>query len=338
MGTMLDPKEMLVALINNANGTNYRMGDVTFLPPFDRRKLPGGVSNTYNTSVRIQAGGKEYPISYDRIDNFLTNSQTFWNYSILAAIKVPIYQGKGESLAAGMIRGWQKTYGIIIEEEDIVVNSVSISADGRYVSWLMSPKSWRYAPAQYTVELEGQHVFYDGHWHRLVEPSRVQPDSWYEDHVDWLKYDLTKTANIAALTAGRDYTPIGYFLRRWGSTNGEWDTARIPTDSIRLTELAQHLTSCDGMCWEYVSTATPVNDNRINLRNCYVVYNGSVANAKKKAASQWRVPIEYLRYLDPANKDYENVLILRLESGTTQNGDKATTASCALLHYNSEVK
>ena len=337
MGTMLDPKEMLEALINNANGTNYRMGDVTFLPPYDRRKLPGGATNTYNTSVRIQAGGMEYPISYDRIDNFLTSPQTFWNYSVLAAIKVPIYQGVGESLTKGMVRGWQKTYGIIIDEEDIQANSVSVSADGRSISWLMSSKSWRYVPAQYTVELEGQHVLYDGRWNRLVEPARVQPDSWYEDHVDWLKHDLTKVVNIASLTAGVDYTPIGYFLRRWGATNGEWETTRLPADAIRMMEFAQHLTSCDGLAWDYLTTATTITSKQINLRNAYVVYNGPVANARKKAAGQWRVPKEYLRYLDPANKDFDNVLIIRLESGTALNGDKATTASCALFHYNNEV-
>lgn len=338
MGTMLDPKEMLVALINNANGTNYRMGDVTFLPPYDRRKLPGGNANAYNTSVRIQAGGKEYPISYNRIDNFFTNTQTFWNYSVLAAIKVPIYQGPGESLGQGLVRGWQKTYGIVIDIEDIVENSVNISADGLSVSWLMSPKSWRYAPAQYTAELEGQHVFFDSRWHRVVDTSRAQPDTWYEDHVDWLKLDLTKSANLAALTSGRDYTPIAHILRRWGSTNDQWDTTRLPTDAIRLAEFAQHLTSCDGMSWDYLTTATPITSNQINLRNAYIVYNGPVAAAKKTAAGQWRVPLEYLRYINPANQDFENVLIIRLESGATLNGDKATTASCALFHYNSEVK
>lgn len=338
MGTMLDPKEMLVALINNANGTNYRMGDVKFLPPYDRRKLPGGNTNTHNTSVRIQAGGKEYALSYNRIDNFLTNSQTFWNYSILAVIKVPIYQGPGESLAQGMIRGWQLTYGIVIDEEDVVANSVSVSADGRYISWMMSPKSWRYTPGEYTVELEGQHVFYNDRWHRVVEPSRVQPDSWYEDHVDWLKLDLTKSANLAALTGGRDYTPIAHILRRWGSTDDRWDVTRLPTDAIRLAEFAQHLTSCDGLDWEYMSGASSITGTQINLRSAYVIYNGPVANARKKAACQWRVPVEYLKYLSPANEDFENVLILRLESAATLNGDKSTTASCALFHYNSEVK
>lgn len=338
MALMLDPKEMLVALLNNTNGTNFRMADVTFLQPFDRRSLPGGNSNTYNTSVRIRAGGKEYPTSYNRIDGLLTSSNTFWNFANLMAIKIPLLYKKGETLERGVAMGFQKTYGIVIDEEDISNKSAIVSPDGLSVTFSLSPKSLRYVLAQCTVDLDAQHVFYDGHWHRMVTPSRVQPDSWYEDHVDWLKLDLTKSANLAALTAGRDYTPIAHILRRWGSTNTAWDTTRIPTDAIRLAELAQHLSSCDGLNWDYVTTALPVTDNRINLRSMYVIYSGPVANAKRRAASQRRVPAEYIRYLDPANQDFENVLIIRLESAATLNGDKSTTASCALLHYNSEVK
>lgn len=348
MALMFDHKSWLIQAFNDAKGTSYRQDDIEFMDVWPKAKLPGGAALTYNTSVRakVVATGEELVFSYNRIENFLADPITFYNYSTRYAIKINIIQKEGETLEQGIARGLARKFGIIVTDDDFVPNSGRISEDGLSVQWTFSAASYRYVPATVTVGLEAQHVVVDGQAVRTVDVARAQPDFFYEDHVDRQALDLTKAINIGVVTAGTDYTPIAKFLNTFRTDsinwNGIWSYA-VMTDLARIAELAVRLKSVDGLPWVATGTATAVGAKAINLQNSMLLYNGRTEYFKD---DRWKLYIasphyglvpELTRYLDIVDERYTHVAVIVTNAHSTVIANKSSTREFAVFHYNLEA-
>ena len=347
MAVMFDTRHWLIDAVNKAHSLALRPADVDFLDVWEKAMLPGGGSNTHNTSVRLRVKetGREFAFSYNRIASFFTDPQTFYDHSLVFVIKIPILQKEGETLAAGMARGFNQQYGIVMSESDIVPNSVTLAADGLSVTWMFAKTSFMYVPATYTVQLTAKHVMVDGQCYQIVEPARVQPDNFYEDSVDGMALDMTKAINVAVATAGNDYSPIGKFLATFKNSDiilANVQASQLISDVARVSELGLKLRSCDRLPWIYSTTAIAVTTPWINIANALPIYNGPTEyfkddRWKKYAATPtYRLIAQQLRYLDFVNHDFTHVLVLALNAGGAAIANKSSTRNFAILHYNLE--
>lgn len=347
MAVMYDTRHWLINAINTAQGLSLRPGDVEFLGIWDKSQLPGGGNNVYNTSVRarVKSTGQEIAFSYNRISSFFTDPQTFYQYSSRFTIKIPLLHKAGETLAAALAAGFSRQYGIVITEADILPGSVTLAADGLSASWTFDKTSFMYTPATYTVQLTGKHVLVNDQALQVIEPARVQPDAFYEDSVDQMALDMSKTINVAVATAGQDYSAIGKFLSTFKPSGIDWAIIRngqYVSDVSRVNELGLKLRAVDRLPWTWSDTAVPVTVPRINIANPLAVYNGKTEYFKddrwKLFASvpHYRLITQQLRYLDCVNLDFSHVLILCLNAGPTTLLNKSSTRQFAVLHYNLE--
>lgn len=348
MALMFDHKSWLIQAVNAAKATAYRPDDIEFMDVWPKAKLPGGAALTYNTSVRakVKATGEELVFSYNRIENFLADAITFYNYAVRYTIKINIIQKPGETLEQGIARGLARKFGITVTDDDFVPNSARVADDGLSVQWSFSASSYRYTPATVTVGLETQHVLVDGQAIRTVDVARTQPDFFYEDHVDRLALDLSKAINIGVVTAGTDYTPIAKFLNTFRTDsinwNGIWSYA-VMTDLPRIAELAVRLKSVDGLPWVATATATAVGAKAINLQNSILLYNGRTEYFKDDrwklyiATPQYGLVPELTRYLDVVDERYTHVAVMQPNAHNTPIANKSSTREFAVFHYNLEA-
>lgn len=348
MGVMIDHRHWLIDAINKANGTALRPNDVEFLGIWEKTMLPGGGSNTYNTSVRVRekVSGRESVFSYDRIANFFTDPITFYQYATRFTIKIPLIQKEGETLEKALANGFNRQYGIVMNEEDIASNSAILASDGLSISWQFSKKSFMYLPNTYTVQLTGTHVMVGGVACQIVTPARVQPDYFYEDAVDNRLLDMTKAINVAVATVGNDYSAIGNYLATFKNDSINWtalSTTQVITDIARGAELGNRLQSVDRLPWVCQTAAVGVTVPKINMHNALVFYNGRTdyfADKRWKdfaATPTYRLPSEQLRYLNPVDTRYTHVMVLCLNAAATAIDNKSATREFAIFHYNLEV-
>jgi len=347
MAVMFDTRHWLINAINKAQGLSLRPGDVEFLEIWDKSQLPGGGTNVYNTSVRarIKATGREVAFSYNRITAFFTDPQTFYQYSTRFTIKIPLLHREGETLEAALAAGFNRQYGIVMSEVDILPGSVKLAADGLSASWTFDKMSFMYSPATYTVQLTGKHVLVDGRALQVIEPARVQPDAFYEDSVDQMALDMSRAINVAVATAGQDYSAIGKFLATFKPSDIDWAVIRngqYVADVARMAELALKLRAVDRLPWTYSATAVAVATPRINIVNPLAMYNGKTEYFKDDrwklfvTVPHYRLVAQQLRYLDCVNLEFSHVLILCLNAGPTTILNKSSTREFAILHYNLE--
>ena len=345
MAVMFDTRHWLIDAVNKAHSLALRSADVDFLDVWEKAVLPGGGSNTHNTSVRLRVKetGREFAFSYNRIASFFTDPQTFYDHSLVFAIKIPILQKDGESLAAGIARGFNRQYGIVMSESDIVPDSATLAADGLSVTWKFAKTSFMYLPATYTVQLTAKHAMVDGQCYQIVEPARVQPDCFYEDAVDMMALDMTKAINLAVATCGQDYSSIGAFLATFKPSDIRWDVVsagQVIADTARVSELAQRLRSVDRLPWTFSATAVPVSTPKINVASALTLYNGKTEYFKDNrwksfvASRSYRLIPQQLKYLDCVNQDFTHVMVLCLNAGSTTIANKSSTREFAILHYN----
>lgn len=321
---LLDYKRMLVDAINQANGTNYPFESAVFGLPHDVYTIPGANPTVTNTLIRIMLGGKEHTWAYNRVT--LTESFKDHQFNTRSLLRLQSVTDDPRATVAASISAH---YGYPMEPEDIVGSSIVLYENT--LSFETSVRSLRYRKERISLRVEGTNLRYLGDYWRVYEPTRVEPEVWYEDRVDWVKLpDTVPRADM--LTWGNDYSPIATQLQRFlGMT--PWDPAYAWTNVARMTELALALRSVDGLPWTFSASAqTP--GSKLNLLSSWFIYNGPTKQVKASTHYNGRVPVEQQRMMDSVNKAFTHVLMLRPNSANTLTADKTISPSCLMLHYN----
>lgn len=321
---LLDYKRMLVDAINQANSTNYPFEEAEFGIPHDVYTIPGANPATTNTLIRIVLGGKEFTWAYNRVT--LTESLRDHQFNTRSLLRLQSITDDPRATVAASISAH---YGYPMEPEDLVGSSI-VLYDGT-LSFETSARSLRYRKERISLRLDGTYPRWLGDYWRVYEPTRVEPEIWYEDRVDWLKLpDTVPRADM--LTWGNDYSPIATQLQRFIAST-PWDPTYAWSHIGRITELAYALRSVDGLPWIFSTTVQPVG-TKLNLWSSWILYNGPTDQVKAATHYTGRVPIEQQRMLDCTNRDYTHVMMIRPNSAANISADKSIAASTLMLHYN----
>lgn len=321
---LLDYKRMIVDAINQANGTNHPFEEAEFGIPHDAFTIPSANPALSNTLIRIVLGGKEHTWAYNRVSIIETFKDHQFNTRSLLRLQ-SITEDPRATVAASM----SAHYGFPMEPEDLIGSSIVLYNGS--LSFEISARSLRYRKERITLRLDGEYPRWLGDYWRLYEPTRVEPEFWYEDRVDWVKLpDTVPRADM--LTYGNDYSAIANVLRGFKAAL-PWDPAYAWTATARMLELAYALRSVDGLPWTFSSTAqTP--GAKLNLYNSWFCYDGPTDLVTAAKHYLGRVPVEQQRMLDCVDKSYSHVLMLRPNSGQNLTADKTIAPSVIVLHYN----
>lgn len=321
---LLDYKRAIVDHINQANGTDYKVEDAKFGIPYDAVQIPGANPAVSNSVVRVRFGTAEYTYAYNRVT--LAESLRDHQYNSRSLLRLQSVTNDPRATVAASITAH---YGYPMDPEDIIGNSIVL-----YETTLVfetSVRSLRYRKEKISLRLDGTYVRHLGDFYRAIEPTRVEPEWWYEDRVDWVKV-LDTAPQAAILTYGNDYSPIANTLMRFSAVP-VWSATVGLSHLQRMTELAFALRSVDNLPWVIATTAQVVGE-KLNLLACHCPYNGPTKKFLAANGVYSRVPTEQLRVMDYVNPEFTHVMLLRPNSNSSLTADKSIAPAAMILHYN----
>lgn len=320
---LFDTRALLVSAFNQRRGTNHAISDVEFGIPFSIAELPVGTATVDNTCIRLRAGGFEETFTYRRLGVLEPMQQftTTWT---------PLKMQNGDTFTAGIAKSISAHYGYPMYPEDILEDGTVVQ--GSLLTLKISNRSVQWLPGQYAITLDGEHVRIGKRTAKIVIPTRVEPEWWYEDRVD--KVNVADTFPRAdLLTYGNDYTPIAHMLLKLRS-NPDGGSYYYNTRD-RQTLLARALTSVDGLPWSgLIQHSSPT---AFTLPSVWCAYNGPTADITPEYTNKRGVPAHQLKHLLPVNTDYERVAVLRPNSTSSPWTTLGFSPDTMLLHYNIEV-
>lgn len=320
---LFDTRALLVSAFNQRRGTNHAISDVEFGIPFSIAELPIGTATVDNTCIRLRAGGFEETFTYRRLGVLEPMQQFSTNWT-------PLKMQNGDTFTAGIAKSISAHYGYPMYPEDILEDGTTVS--GNILTLKISNRSVQWLPGQYTITLDGDHVRIGKRVGKIVIPTRVEPEWWYEDRVE-LAYVTDAIPRADLLTYGNDYTPIAHMLLKLKANSDS--QALFYSIRDRLTLLARALTSVDSLPWSgLVQTSSPT---AFTLPYTWCSYNGPTADITPEYANKRNVPAHQLIHLLPVNTNYERVAVLRPNSNPYPYYNTGFSPDTMLLHYNIEV-